>query len=91
MVRGHHRLNGHEFVQTLGDSEGQGSLVCPWARNLATEQPHHQGGASSAFAILASDVQCLDFPGLLPNTQKGRKKKPRPRVFKPTLDCCRTG
>ena len=23
-----HRLNGHEFEQTPGDSEGQGSLVC---------------------------------------------------------------
>ena len=23
----HHRLNGHEFVQPLGDSEGQGSLA----------------------------------------------------------------
>ena len=22
----HHRLSGHEFVQTPGDSEGQGSL-----------------------------------------------------------------
>ena len=32
MVRQHHRLNGHEFEQSLGDSEGQGSLVCcsPW-------------------------------------------------------------
>ena len=28
MVRQHHRLNGHESEQTLGDSEGQGSLVC---------------------------------------------------------------
>ena len=26
MVRWHHQLNGHEFKQTLGDSEGQGSL-----------------------------------------------------------------
>ena len=28
----HHRLDGHEFEQTLGDSEGQGSLACcrPW-------------------------------------------------------------
>ena len=28
----HHRYNGHEFQQTLGDSEGQGSSVCysPW-------------------------------------------------------------
>ena len=28
MFRWHHLLNGHEFEQTLGDSEGQGSLVC---------------------------------------------------------------
>ena len=27
MVGWHHRLNGHEFMQTLGDNEGQGSLV----------------------------------------------------------------
>ena len=32
MVGWHHRLTGQEFEQTLGDSEGQGSLVCcsPW-------------------------------------------------------------
>ena len=24
----HHRLNGHEFEQALGDGEGQGSLKC---------------------------------------------------------------
>ena len=23
----HHQFNGHEFEQTLGDGEGQGSLV----------------------------------------------------------------
>ena len=28
MVEWHHRLNGHEFEQTPGDSEGQGSLAC---------------------------------------------------------------
>ena len=28
MIGWHHWLNGHEFEQTLGDSEGQGSLVC---------------------------------------------------------------
>ena len=27
MVGWHHQLNGHEFEQTLGDSEGKGSLV----------------------------------------------------------------
>ena len=32
MVGWHHQLNGHEFEQTLGDGEGQGSLACcsPW-------------------------------------------------------------
>ena len=32
MVGWHHRLSGHEFEQTPGDSEGQGSLACcsPW-------------------------------------------------------------
>ena len=28
MVGWHYRLNGHEFEQTLGDSEVQGSLAC---------------------------------------------------------------
>ena len=32
MVGWYHRLNGYELEQDLGDSEGQGSLVCcsPW-------------------------------------------------------------
>ena len=43
MVGWHHQLNGHEFEQTLGDSEGQGSLACcsSWSgrvgHDLATE------------------------------------------------------
>ena len=32
MVGWYHRLNGHEYEQTLGNGEGQGSLACcsPW-------------------------------------------------------------
>ena len=32
MIGWHLPLNGHEFEQTLGDSEGQGGLACcsPW-------------------------------------------------------------
>ena len=43
MVGWHYQLNGHEFEQTPGDCEGQGSLVCcsPWGHrvghNLVTE------------------------------------------------------
>ena len=35
--RMHHWLNGHEFEQAPGDSEGQGSLVCysPWGHKEA--------------------------------------------------------
>ena len=36
MVGWHCRLNGHESEQTLGDSEGQGSLACcsPWGHRV---------------------------------------------------------
>ena len=32
MIGWYHRLDGHEFQQTSGDVEGQGSLACcsPW-------------------------------------------------------------
>ena len=35
MAGWHHRINGHEFDQALGDSEGQGSLACcsSWGQN----------------------------------------------------------
>ena len=34
MVVWHHQINGHEFEQALGKSEGQGGLACcsPWSR-----------------------------------------------------------
>ena len=42
MVGWHHRLDGHEFVQVLGDGDGQGSLACcsPWGHKESdtTEQ-----------------------------------------------------
>ena len=42
MVGWHHRLNGHEFEQTLGNGEGQGSLAhfSPWGhKELDTTEP----------------------------------------------------
>ena len=47
MVRWHHRLNGREFEQTRGNSEGQGSLLGynPWSHRVrhdsVTEEQHH--------------------------------------------------
>ena len=46
MVGWHHWLNGHEFEQALGDSEGQRSVVCcsPWVcrvrHDLASERQY---------------------------------------------------
>ena len=34
MVGWDHGLNGHEFEQTPGDGEGQGSLVCCCSQGL---------------------------------------------------------
>jgi len=46
MVGWHHQLNGHEFEQTLGDSEGQGSLASMRLRRVrqdsTTEQQQQQ-------------------------------------------------
>ena len=42
MAGWHHQLNGHEFEQTPGDGEGQGSLAhcSPWGSKMSdmTEQ-----------------------------------------------------
>ena len=40
IVGWYHYVNGHEFKQTLGDGEGQGSLACcsPWGCKDTTER-----------------------------------------------------
>ena len=63
MVGWHHRLNGRESEQTLGDSDGQGNLACcsPWGRKASdtTERPNskHQGvRLRGVNAFLCSDT-----------------------------------
>ena len=53
MVGQHHGLNGHEFQQTLGDGEGQGSLMCcsPWGpkeSDTTEELSNNNNGFSSS-------------------------------------------
>ena len=72
MVGWHHRLNGHEVEQTLGDCEGQGSLACcsPWGRRESdmTEQHHDiiSSGNDPPPPQFASEIltlqPCLPFP-----------------------------
>ena len=62
MIGSHHQLNGHDFEQTPGGSEGQGSLAScsPWGcrvrHDLATEQQQF----SSTFHLIwkHSDKGC---------------------------------
>ena len=54
MVGFHHWLSGHEFKQTLGDSEGQRSLACcsTWGRkesDTAEQQQQKNLGSSPAY------------------------------------------
>ena len=54
MVGWHHRLYGHEFVQTLGDSEGQGSQVCcsPQGRQESDRTKQLSNNNSTLFHII---------------------------------------
>ena len=53
MVGWHHRLNGHEFEQTLGDNERQGSLACcsPWG--------HKESGMTDQLNTIAFSQKSL--------------------------------
>ena len=70
MVGWHHRLNGHEFEQTLGDRKGQGSLVCcsSWGHrvghDLATEQTKNAAQSSQIGEGNGTPLQysCLENP-----------------------------
>ena len=57
MVERHHQLNGHECEQTLGDSEGQGSLACchPWGHK------EWLNNNSTKFHSLLIEMLCLRF------------------------------
>ena len=69
MVGCHHQLNGHEFEQSLGDGEGQGSLACcsPWGCKVSdtTEWLNWTEDISWAFppvSFLACFSIGLEFP-----------------------------
>ena len=52
----HHGLNGHEFEQTLEDSEEQGSLACcsPWGlKESDTTEPLNNNKTYQVLTIMA--------------------------------------
>ena len=68
----HHRLNGHEFEQTLGGDEGQGSLT--WLQSMGSQRVRHarvteqQQRSEDTYVWDASLIQCL-FSRLLQITE----------------------
>ena len=63
MIGWHHRLNGHEFEQTLEDSEGQGSLVCcsPWGHK-GSDMTEWLNNSSYTFCSPNSGLEPWEFP-----------------------------
>ena len=61
MVGWYQRLNRHEFEQTLGDGEGQGSLACcsPWGQKESdtTEQLNNHHHYRILFFLIEVDMQ----------------------------------
>ena len=71
MVGWHHQLDEHEFEQTLGDSEGQDSLLCysPWGcqelvgHDSATEQQQNICvSVCACMCVCACSVMCKSLP-----------------------------
>ena len=56
MVRQHHQLNGHEFEQTLRDSEEQGRLLCcslwGWTQIIVTKEQEASAGYQALSRVL---------------------------------------
>ena len=61
MVGCHHQLNGHEFEQTPGDTEGQGSLACysPWGRKESdtTERLNNNNAEAGVVSVFFKYIQ----------------------------------
>ena len=61
MVGWHHRLNGHEFEQTWGDSGGQGSLECCSSWGCKESNTTEQLNEDKDFFFLAASHNLWDF------------------------------
>ena len=70
----HHRLNGHEFEQTLGVGVGQGGLVCcsPWGcKELDRTEGLNWTGGSDGKECSCSAGDLGLIPGLGRSPERG--------------------
>ena len=61
MVGWHHQLNRHKFEQTLGNSEGQGSLACcrPWSCKESDTAERLNNNKHNTILQRAESQQCV--------------------------------
>ena len=78
MVGWHHQLNGHEFEQTLGDSEGQGS----WHAEVHGVAKSQTGLSNCTTTIIVQDniemhclVKAMVFPVVMYECESWTLKK----------------
>ena len=77
MVGCHHQLDGHEFEQTLGDSEGQGRLACCSPRGHEKSDITwwlNNNNSVYNFNKQGDNVQPCHIPNFEPKTLTGYKK-----------------
>ena len=60
MVGWHHRFNGHEFEQALGDGEGQGSPVCSNSKVSDTSEQLNNMG----FPVMIKTLPAMQETGV---------------------------
>ena len=69
MVGWHHLLNEHEFEQTVGDSEGQGSLACcsSWGHKESdmTSRLKNNNAEEPTHLSLSNTQRAIDFKIML--------------------------
>ena len=85
MVGWHHWLNEHESEQTLGDSEGWGSLGCcsPWGHTGSdtTWWPHSNNTHAALNAQLATPPPCIfQSEEQAPDSGEGKTRRNRWRL-----------
>ena len=66
MVRRHHRLDGHEFEQTVGAGDVWGSLVCcnPWGCKKSDMPEQLNDNMCTGCASVCTSRGCMDQGGL---------------------------
>ena len=79
MVGWHHRLNGHEFEQTLGDSGGHGNLACcsPWVTKSWTQL--------KMTTILAAEAHAIKPETCSPGDAHSGGQRPRRKPVVPDI------